>query len=109
MSLSRKLLESMGLESDKVTTIIEAHAETVEGLKNQIETYKADAQKYADAQKALDSANKELESLKATGGDWQTKYDALSKEYESYKSEQSAKKHRMPRKRHTESCLLVQE
>lgn len=81
----------MGLEADKVSTIIEAHAETVEGLKSQIETFKEDAQKYADTQKALDSATKELESLKATGGDWQKKYDALSNEYESYKTEQTAK------------------
>lgn len=91
MSLTRKLLESLGLEADKVSTIIEAHAETVDALKGQIETYKADAEKYASADKELNTLQTELETLKATGGDWQSKYEAEHKAYEDYKASVDAK------------------
>ena len=39
MALTRKLLKGMGLTEEQVDTIIEAHSETVEGLKKQAETY----------------------------------------------------------------------
>lgn len=91
MALTRRLLESMGLESEKISTIIESHAETVEGLKAEIDKYKADAENAQNYKKELDSANKELESLKATGGDWQAKYEAEKKAFKEYKDEISAK------------------
>lgn len=91
MSLSRKLLESLGIESDKISTIIEAHAETVDGLKEQIATYKGDAEKYKGASAELESVKAELEGLKAEGGDWKSKFDKVNSEFEDYKSQQSAK------------------
>lgn len=91
MSLSRKLLESMGLEADKVSTIIEAHAETVDSLKSQIATYKEDAEKLASVQKELATAKTELESLKVNGGDWQKKYENEHTQFEEYKSQAMAK------------------
>lgn len=91
MSLTRKLLESLGLESDKVSTIIEAHAETVDSLKSQIEKYKGEAESIEGLRKELNSAQTELESLKASGGDWQKKYEAEHADFELYKSEQSQK------------------
>ena len=91
MSLSRKLLESMGLEADKVSTIIEAHAETVDSLKSQIADFKAKAEKYDATQTELDKIKKDFEEMKASGGDWQKKYDALNSEFETYKADQSAK------------------
>lgn len=91
MSLSRKLLESLGLEADKVSTIIEAHAETVDSLKNQIEKFRSDAERAHQMEEDLNKTTKELEELKATGGDWQAKFDSLSKEFESYKTEQNEK------------------
>ena len=45
MSLTRKLLKGMGLTDEQVDTIIEAHTDTVDGLKEQVKTYKADAEK----------------------------------------------------------------
>lgn len=45
MALTRKLLKGMGLTEEQVDTIIEAHTDTVDGLKEQIKTYKADADK----------------------------------------------------------------
>lgn len=91
MALSRKLLESMGLESDKVSSIIDAHAETVDGLKAKIEEYKADAEKYKSTQEALDKALKELDDYKEAGGDWQKKYEAEHEAYEAFKTEQEQK------------------
>lgn len=91
MALTRKLLESLGIESDKVSTIIDAHAETVDALKGQIETFKADAEKLKAVEKELATANTELESLKATGGDWQKKYEKEHSDFEAFKTEQSAK------------------
>lgn len=91
MSLSRKLLESLGIESDKISTIIEAHAETVDGLKEQIATYKGDAEKYKGASAELEAVKAELEGLKAEGGDWKSKFDKVNSDFEEYKSQQSAK------------------
>lgn len=92
MALSRKLLESLGLESAKVETIIEAHGETVSALKAQIEQYKGDAEKFTAAQTQLEEAQKELEFLKNNGGDdWQKKYESEHKAFEDYKTEQSNK------------------
>lgn len=43
MALTRKLLKGMGLTDEQVDTIIEAHTDTVDGLKADIGRYKADA------------------------------------------------------------------
>lgn len=91
MSLTRKLLESLGLEADKVSTIIEAHAETVDALKTQIETFKADSEQLAKTQKELKTAHDELEALKASGGDWQKKYEDEHTAFESFRAEADAK------------------
>ena len=60
MALTRKLLKGMGLTDEQVDTIIEAHTDTVDGLKEQVKTYKADAEK-------LPNVQKELDDLKAAG------------------------------------------
>lgn len=77
MALTRKLLKSMGIEDEKIDQIIEAHTETVDGLK----VYKADAEKLADVEK-------ELETLKAKGdGGFKAKYDELKADYDKFKAE----------------------
>lgn len=77
MALTRKMLKAMGIEDEKIDQIIDAHTETVDGLK----AYKADAEKLADVEK-------ELEALKAKGdGGLKAKYDELKAEYEKYKAE----------------------
>ena len=45
MALTRKLLKGMGLTEEQVETIIDAHTETVDGIKKERDTYKADALK----------------------------------------------------------------
>ena len=62
MALSRKMLSAMGIEAEKIEQIIEAHTETVSGLKDQITKLedslaqaKDAAGKNADVQKELDA------------------------------------------------------
>ena len=45
MALTRKLLKGMGLTEEQMDTIIEAHTDTVDGLKSDLARYKADAEK----------------------------------------------------------------
>lgn len=96
MALTRKLLSSMGIEADKIDQIIEAHTETVSGLKQQIadlgdeltkakETGSAESGRLKDVQKELDDLKNQIaEDEKAREG---KDYDALKKEYEDYKAE----------------------
>lgn len=82
MALTRKFLASKGIEADVIDEIIEAHTETVNGLKDRIdeaEKYKAQADKVPDLEKKV----KDLEKTVKTGGD----YDALKKEFDEYKAE----------------------
>ena len=85
MALTRKLLKGMGLTDEQVDTIIEAHTDTVDGLKSDISKYKADAEK-------LPTVQKELDDLKAKGDDgWKDKHDKVKKDFDDYKNEQTAK------------------
>ena len=86
MALTRKLLKGMGLTDEQVDTIIEAHTDTVEGLKSDINRYKADAEKLTNVQK-------ELDDLKAKGDDgWKDKHDKVKKDFEDYKNGVDAEK-----------------
>lgn len=81
MALTRRLLKGMGLTEEQMDTVIEAHTETVDGLKAQIATYKTDAEK-------LPSVQRELDDIKAAGdGGYKDKYDKEHAAYEAYKSE----------------------
>ena len=89
MALTRRSLKAMGIEDDKIDEIIAAHAETVDALKEQRDSYKAQADELAEVQRKLDEANA---TIKANGSDaWKVKYDAIKEEYENYKSDISAK------------------
>ena len=85
MALTRKLLKGMGLTEEQVDTIIEAHTETVDGLKADITKYEGDAKK-------LPGVQKELDDLKAAGdGGYKKKYEDEKKAFEDFKNEQTAK------------------
>lgn len=96
MALTRKLLTAMGISAEQIEQIIEAHTETVTGLKQQIAdlgdqlttaktTGTADSDKLKDVQKKYDDllAQVEADNKAREGKD----YDALKKEYEDYKAE----------------------
>ena len=85
MALTRKLLKGMGLTDEQVDTIIEAHTDTVDGLKADVSKYKTDAEK-------LSGVQKELDDLKAKGDDgWKEKHDKLKDEFDKYKGDIEAK------------------
>ena len=85
MALTRKLLRGMGLTDEQVDTIIEAHTDTVDGLKADVSKYMADAEKLPRVQKQLDD-------LKAEGdGGYKEKYEKEHSDFETYKSTVTAK------------------
>lgn len=88
MALKRSFLKSMGLTDEQISAIIEAHTETVDGLKADIEKYKGDAEK-------LPAVQKELDDLKAAGdGGYKEKYEKEKKAFEDFKTAQTAKETR---------------
>ena len=85
MAHTRKLLKGMGLTDEQVDTIIEAHTDTVDGLKEQVKTYKADAEK-------LPNVQKEFDDLKSAGdGGWEEKAKDFEKKYNDLVAEKKNK------------------
>lgn len=81
MAVTRSFLKGMGLTDEQVGAIIEEHTNTVNGLKEARDTYKADAEKLTEVQKQLDD-------LKANSGDdWKEKYNTLKKTFDDFKTE----------------------
>jgi hypothetical protein len=79
----------MGLTDEQCDSIIEAHAETVDGLKADLARYKETAGKAEQLQKDLEKANADLESAKKDG--WKDKHDKVKKEFDDYKAGITAK------------------
>lgn len=89
MALKRSFLKGMGLTDEQCDSIIEAHAETVDGLKADLARYKEGAGKAEQLQKDLEKANADLESAKKDG--WKDKHDKVKKEFDDYKAGITAK------------------
>lgn len=91
MGFTRKFLSAMGIETEKVDEIINAHIEVVDGLKEERDNFKKDAEKLANVEKELNKAKEKL----AKNGDGETvskeDYDKLKKEYDDYKADITAK------------------
>lgn len=92
MSLTRKALSAMGIESEKIDSIISMHTETIDDMKGQIETLEKDVKTYKAKAEKLSGVQKELDDLKASveadaknreGKD----YDKLKEEFDNYKQE----------------------
>lgn len=89
MALTRKYLQAMGLEEDKIDSIISAHTEVTDALKKERDSYKEKADK-------LPEVEKELETLRSEAGDngknaWKVKYDAMKEDFDNFKAEIDAK------------------
>lgn len=85
MALTRKFLSAMGIDDEKIDEIINAHTETVNGLKEEADKYKADAQKLSSVQKELNEAKEAM-----SNGDkspYKVKYEAKVEEFEDLKKE----------------------
>lgn len=91
MAFTRKFLSAMGIEAEKIDEIINAHIEVVDGLKEERDNFKKDAEKLADVEKELNKAKEKL----AKNGEGETvakeDYDNLKKEYDDYKADITAK------------------
>ena len=92
MAFTRKFLSALGIEADKIDEIINAHVEVVESLKEERDGFKKDAEKLADVQKQLNEANNKL-AKQGEDGETVAKsdYESLKKEYDDYKTAQTAK------------------
>ena len=89
MALTRKFLTALGIDSEKIDEIIEAHTDTVNALKEERDSYKADAE-------ALPAVTKERDELKEAAdknkdNPYKAQYEDLKKEYEDYKADVDAK------------------
>lgn len=100
MAITRKLLKGMGLTEEQQDTIIEAHTDTVNGLKADVDRYKADAEK-------LPGVQKELDDLKGKGDDgYKDKYESEHKAFEEYKSGVAAEKATAAKEKALSAALL---
>lgn len=80
MTLTRKMLSTMGIEQDKIDQIIESHADTVNGLKEKA----SELQKQAERVPSLEKQIEELKAAQPTE-DWKSKYEELKTEYEDFR------------------------
>ena len=72
----------MGIEDKQIETIIEAHSETVNGLKAQRDKAQEEAKRVPDLQRKLEEAKQAAKD----DSDWHKKYDEEHKSFEEYKT-----------------------
>lgn len=95
MALTRSMLKGMGLTGEQIDTIIDAHAETVDGLKEERDGYKDDAAKVKGLEKKVADLEKENADLKNSGDDgWKEKHDAVKADFDAYKKDVESKEER---------------
>lgn len=83
----------MGLTEEQVESIIDAHTETVDALKDKLQQAQSEASKVAGLEK-------QIEELKKDGADaYKAKYEKEHAEYESYKKGVEAKEARAAKER----------
>ena len=85
MSLSRKFLSALGIEQDKVDEIVQAHAETVDALKDKMSEYKEKAEQF-------DAVSSELQELKGKENPFEEQYNSLKTEFDQYKEQVQTEK-----------------
>lgn len=94
MSLTRKSLKAMGLTDEQIESVIEAHAETVNGLKEKLEAVENNVETVEKLKVDVEKYKKELETAKQTiadGEKYKEMYENEKGEYEKYKSDITAK------------------
>ena len=82
MALTRKMLEALNIEDKAIEPIIEAHSETVKGLKDKLAEAQEKAEKFDEAQSQLDKLQKD---------DYKSKYEKEKADFAAYKSSVSEK------------------
>lgn len=77
----------MGIEDKQVESIIEAHSETVNGLKADRDKYKEQAAKVPDLQKQLEEAQ-----AASNGEEWEQKFNEEHQAFEDFKAQVATEK-----------------
>lgn len=103
MAFTRKFLSALGIDADKVDEIMSAHAEVVDGLKNDRDSYRAKAEKAEALEKENGELKKAAEDFKADG--YEAKYKDIKKQFETYKADIAAKETDAARAKALESYL----
>lgn len=86
MALTRAMLKAMSIEDEKIDQIVDAHAETVDALKKQRDSYKAEAEKVPELEAELKNAS--------SADDFKEKYEAERQAFEDFKAEIELKESR---------------
>lgn len=89
MALTRKLLTAMGIESEKIEEIITAHTDSLNGVKEERDNYKAIAEKIDEITKERDKYK--LIADNKSANDFEDKYNNLKTEYDKFKSDVQAR------------------
>ena len=92
MSLTRAYLKSLGLEEEKISSIIEAHSETVTALNQRYSELEA---RYTDARQSADQLpglQRELETMKKE--DFRAKYESEKSAHEALRESLAKKESR---------------
>ena len=95
MSLTRKKLTALGIDPEKIDEIIEAHVETVNALKAELDEAKAnsgDVEKVKAERDKLAAEVKALKDEKSGDESYKAKYETLKEEYQEYKDGINAEK-----------------
>lgn len=79
MALTRKMLRGMGLTDEQVDTIIEAHTETLDGLKDE-------AGRAKELEKQVKDLQGQIEANKG-GKDWKAEHDKVKADFDAYKKD----------------------
>lgn len=82
MALTRKLLEGMGIEERQAQAILDAHDETIAGLKAARDKYKELAEQVPELQQQLEEAEEKLDEA----DDWKSKYESEKKSFKDYQA-----------------------
>ena len=96
MALSRKDLEAIGIEPEKINAIIGWHMDTVKGLQAQINDAETKADKLTEVQAELDKVKKDLETANktieaASKDDYKGKYETATAELEKLRNDYANK------------------
>lgn len=96
MSFKRSDLAALGIEPEKIQTLIDWHSETVKALQAKLDESKDTADKLAKVQAELAQVKKDLSTATKTietanKDDYKGKYETVTAELETLKSEYAAK------------------
>ena len=89
MSLTRKFLGALGIESEKIDEILTAHTDVVNEIKEERDRYKAEAEKMPKLKDELKTLKDTVE--KSKDNPYKAQYEELKAEYDQYKADISAK------------------